>query len=317
LRETARRVAARRQALGLGLERAGAQCGVSANRLSAIEDEQNHSLSTLVKVILGFGMYDFPLGKELVLIPTGRAVVLSEEETGPFIASILGEFGTLVTRARGKLTFAAASELCAVSGKHLFEVEHGKNLTIAVLTRVICGLKMHDVRLGAPRQVQGAATAAVSFIGSVASNRKGENEEFAPFVTSTLERVRSTQVTIAGEISSGKPIRSVSGGKRITLPEYVVEQQGEEIYRVSDDSLREWGFEAGDLIIVERRSHAANGELVLALRDGKVIIGRYWSKRGQAPRLISSDSQRAIATEDGMPLLILGAINSSLRERKP
>jgi repressor LexA len=128
-------------------------------------------------------------------------------------------------------------------------------------------------------------------------------------VRESLQRVT---VRIAGEVSPGQPIKPVSEDDTVMVPEFALERD-EVVIRVNGNGFAEWGMQDGELLILERRDHAANGELVLALVNDGAVIGRYWSKHGER-RVIAADSEHAVSVGEHDQFEIYGAITTILRE---
>ena len=106
-----------------------------------------------------------------------------------------------------------------------------------------------------------------------------------------------------GLVSQGRPLDPRA--EDLVLPREIL-SASEEVYRVLDGSLVGIA-EAGDLLIVERRTHAATGELVLVEKGGKHFVGRWWQKHGR----------RDVLDPDGKVLVrkprIVGAVNLIIR----
>jgi repressor LexA len=72
---------------------------------------------------------------------------------------------------------------------------------------------------------------------------------------------------LLGRIAAGQPIEAIPGEDEIDLSEFFV-NANRFVLRVSGDSMIEDGILDGDLVIVEKRDTANNGEIVVALIDG-------------------------------------------------
>jgi repressor LexA len=68
-----------------------------------------------------------------------------------------------------------------------------------------------------------------------------------------------------GFIAAGKPIEAVENITYMTIPEQLKTQRPCYILKVKGDSMLEQGIYDGDWVIIEQRSHASNGEIVVAL----------------------------------------------------
>lgn len=87
----------------------------------------------------------------------------------------------------------------------------------------------------------------------------------------------SAEVRILGRIAAGQPIETVEDPELLDLGELL--PRGREVYalRVSGDSMIEDGVHDGDLVLVERRSDARDGEMVVAvLADEQATLKRLY-----------------------------------------
>jgi repressor LexA len=72
---------------------------------------------------------------------------------------------------------------------------------------------------------------------------------------------------LAGRIAAGRPIEAIAGEDEIDLSEFFV-NHNRFVLRVQGDSMIEDGILDGDMVVVEKRDTADNGEIVVALIDG-------------------------------------------------
>jgi len=72
---------------------------------------------------------------------------------------------------------------------------------------------------------------------------------------------------LAGTIAAGRPIEALEQPERIRVPEQLRTSGECFVLRVRGDSMIEDGIFDGDWVVIERRSHARNGEVVVALID--------------------------------------------------
>ncbi len=68
-----------------------------------------------------------------------------------------------------------------------------------------------------------------------------------------------------GFIAAGKPIEAVENITYMTIPEQLRTQKPCYVLKVKGDSMLEQGIYDGDWVIIEQRSYARNGEIVVAL----------------------------------------------------
>jgi len=72
---------------------------------------------------------------------------------------------------------------------------------------------------------------------------------------------------LLGRIAAGRPIEAIPGEDEINLSEFFV-NRNRFVLRVAGDSMIEDGILDGDMVVVEKRDSAENGEIVVALIDG-------------------------------------------------
>ena len=88
-------------------------------------------------------------------------------------------------------------------------------------------------------------------------------------------------VPILGRIAAGAPIEAVEDPEELDLGALV--PAGRDVYalRVRGDSMIEDAIRDGDIVLVERRNHARDGETVVAvLPDEEVTLKRLYRERG-------------------------------------
>ncbi len=87
---------------------------------------------------------------------------------------------------------------------------------------------------------------------------------------------------LLGRIAAGRPIEAVSGDARIPVPAPLRGRGECYVLEVRGDSMADEGILDGDWVVVEHRSHARNGELVVALVDGaQATLKRIEQRPGQ------------------------------------
>lgn len=75
------------------------------------------------------------------------------------------------------------------------------------------------------------------------------------------------ELPLLGTVAAGKPIEAIEDNQTIQVPEEFVRGNETFVLRVKGDSMIEEQICSGDMVIVEKRSHAENGEMVVALID--------------------------------------------------
>ncbi len=77
----------------------------------------------------------------------------------------------------------------------------------------------------------------------------------------------SYTLPLLGRIAAGRPIEAIEGQDEVDLSEFFVNRH-RFVLRVQGDSMIEDGILDGDMVVVEKRESADNGEIVVALIDG-------------------------------------------------
>jgi repressor LexA len=93
--------------------------------------------------------------------------------------------------------------------------------------------------------------------------------------------VAAVDLPLLGSVAAGVPIEAIEENERIAVPRDLVRRRGETfVLRVRGDSMIDEQIRDGDLVVVESRSEARNGETVVALvRGGEATLKRF-SRRG-------------------------------------
>ena len=140
-----------------------------------------------------------------------------------------------------------------------------------------------ELGLSSPATVQ----AHISSLTEKGYIKKGTNKsrtielavknEFAPENESIID------VPLLGKITAGNPIEAIQNPNEFfSLPAYLV-PKNKEVFtlNVSGDSMINAGILDGDIVIVERRNTARNGEIVVAMtEDNEVTLKTYYKENG-------------------------------------
>lgn len=123
----------------------------------------------------------------------------------------------------------------------------------------------------------------------------------------------ATEVPILGKIAAGAPIDTIEDPETLDLQSLL--PRGSEVYalRVKGNSMIEDSIRDGDLVLVERRSQAHNGEIVVAvLPEEEATLKRLYKEPDGRYRLQPANSTMSpIYTEE---LEIRGVVLAVLRQ---
>jgi repressor LexA len=76
-------------------------------------------------------------------------------------------------------------------------------------------------------------------------------------------------VPFLGYIAAGRPIEAVANPEPVQVPPALRGRGEHYVLKVRGDSMIEAGILDGDWVVIEKREHARNGEIVVALIDGE------------------------------------------------
>jgi repressor LexA len=101
---------------------------------------------------------------------------------------------------------------------------------------------------------------------------------------------RSSKLPLLGSIAAGSPIEAIENREEIDLEQLFASRNGVYVLKIRGESMIEDHLCDGDYVIIERRSHAKNGEQVVALLDtGEATLKRFY-KEGSRIRLQPANS---------------------------
>jgi SOS-response transcriptional repressor LexA len=120
-------------------------------------------------------------------------------------------------------------------------------------------------------------------------------------------------VHLAGTISQGEAIDTVSAGELVPLPAELMLDRGDQLFRAGSD-IADLGIMAGDFLVVEPRKagNARTGEAIIVIARGVALAGRWWRKHGRRALM---DSQLSPIAE-GKEMRVFGAITLILRHSR-
>jgi repressor LexA len=102
-----------------------------------------------------------------------------------------------------------------------------------------------------------------------------------------------TSVSILGRIAAGSPIQAIEDPEELQLADLVPKDRNVFALRVRGDSMIEDGIHDGDIVLVEGRKEARNGEMVVAiLEDEEATLKRLY-REGDGYRLQPANSSMA------------------------
>ena len=87
---------------------------------------------------------------------------------------------------------------------------------------------------------------------------------------------------LVGRIAAGAPIEAIQDNEAVDLEEIFHARTGAFVLKVRGDSMIDEHIQDGDLVVVERRDTARNGETVVALLDdGEATLKKFYKESGR------------------------------------
>ncbi|MEW6516851.1 MAG: transcriptional repressor LexA [candidate division FCPU426 bacterium] len=131
--------------------------------------------------------------------------------------------------------------------------------------------------------------------------------------TSLPEQPRAQNVRLLGLVAAGSPIEALEQPESMALPEDLLGRGETFVLRVKGDSMIEDHILDGDFIVVEKREHAQNGEIVVALIEHEATVKRFYREAGQIRLQPANAAMRPIYVPEEQ-LRIQGIVIGVLRK---
>jgi repressor LexA len=123
--------------------------------------------------------------------------------------------------------------------------------------------------------------------------------------------IPSVTIPIVGRVAAGVPITATENLEdHFVLPMSWSPRPGGFVLRVKGDSMIEAAILDGDLIVVEPRPSAENGEIVVAMIDGEATVKRFYREDGRVRLQPENATMAPIYADD---VTIVGRVEAVIR----
>lgn len=95
----------------------------------------------------------------------------------------------------------------------------------------------------------------------------------------------AVEVHVLGRVAAGRPIEALENEETVAVPEEMLGRGETFVLRVQGDSMIDELIRDGDLVVVESRDSAENGQTVIALVDGSDVTLKKFYREGDRVRL--------------------------------
>lgn len=120
-------------------------------------------------------------------------------------------------------------------------------------------------------------------------------------------------VPFLGYIAAGKPIEAIENQEEVEIPTMLQGSGDTYVLQVKGDSMVEEGILDGDLVVIEHRRHARNGEIVVALVDGEEATLKRIEQRPDEVVLYPANSNMAAISYPPERVQIQGVLVGQMR----
>ncbi|GAB4277120.1 MAG: transcriptional repressor LexA [Candidatus Rifleibacteriota bacterium] len=122
------------------------------------------------------------------------------------------------------------------------------------------------------------------------------------------------EVPMLGRVTAGRPIEINEVPETITLPESMIGRGETFVLEVKGDSMIDEAIKDGDLVIVEKRSTANNGDMVIACIENEEVTLKRIYREGNRVRLQPSNPMMTPIIIENQDVTIKGIVIGVLRK---
>jgi repressor LexA len=124
-----------------------------------------------------------------------------------------------------------------------------------------------------------------------------QNQKRALVITEEETPPRAVALPLLGTVVAGEPLESEEVGGSVDVPEALLRRGEHFALRVRGDSMRNDGILDGDLLVVQKREEAGDGQTVVALVDGEATVKRYYRHQSNVELRPANPSFSSIVAE--------------------
>ena len=144
--------------------------------------------------------------------------------------------------------------------------------------------------------------------------RRAWNRSRSVEVVPTRLGGRAIDLPLLGYVAAGLPIEAVVSNETVTVPEDFVGARDTYALRVRGDSMIDEQIRDGDLVVIEDRQAARDGEMVIALLDGTDVTLKKFYLEGEHIRLQPANETMKPIIVDANAVQIQGVVVGVMRQ---
>ena len=125
---------------------------------------------------------------------------------------------------------------------------------------------------------------------------------------------RMREIPLQGHVAAGDPIEAVVSPETVAVPDTLTGARATYALRVSGQSMIDEQIRDGDIVIVEDRKVAENGEMVIALLDGSEVTLKTFHREGGRIRLQPANPTMQPIVADAGRVQVQGVVIGLMRK---
>ena len=146
--------------------------------------------------------------------------------------------------------------------------------------------------------------------------QRNHNESRSIEIVPEPGQAGATELPLLGEVAAGAPIEAVTTPETIAVPNDLIPNRGSNyVLRVRGQSMIDEHIDDGDLVVVNNRETANNGETVIALIEGtSATVKRYYREADGWIRLQPANESMSPIRARESDVLIQGVVVGVIRK---
>jgi len=122
-----------------------------------------------------------------------------------------------------------------------------------------------------------------------------------------------TEISLLGWVSAGQPVDISEENERISVPSNMVSKNSYAL-RVRGHSMVDDNIQDGDIIVIERRETATNGQSVIAMINGETVTLKKFYVQADGIRLQPANPEMEAIYLRNEEVQILGIVTGVIRQ---
>ncbi len=146
--------------------------------------------------------------------------------------------------------------------------------------------------------------------------RRSYNQSRSVEVLPPRGSIGASEIPLLGTVAAGMPIESVMAGEVVAVPDEMLPRRGPNYaLKVRGDSMIDEQIADGDMVVVNGRESADNGEMVIALVNGsEATVKRFYREPGGWIRLQPANAAMRPLRFQESDVLIQGVVVGVIRK---